>query len=183
MVYDTYNYSIHGVYKPTNITGGASPMYEILWNLEQPWVDLARQPGWKKPSTKGWPLDPYHDFSCWLKYAEKLLLVHIVQEMHRHVPRDSTWATQIEAISEAISWLDMHFFAWIKTMSCLPTPKIGRINIPRYQIKSILLIYIHIYVYVYIIIYIYYYIWIYGIRKPPKMTQTLDGQSSISAHV
>ena len=24
MVYDTYNYSIHGVYKPTNITGGAT---------------------------------------------------------------------------------------------------------------------------------------------------------------
>ena len=29
MVYDIYNYSIHGVYKPANITGGAT-LY--LWN-------------------------------------------------------------------------------------------------------------------------------------------------------
>ena len=27
MVYDTYNYSIHGVYKPTNITGGPHIVY------------------------------------------------------------------------------------------------------------------------------------------------------------
>ena len=29
MVYDTYNYSIDGVYKPTNITGGGLTMYDM----------------------------------------------------------------------------------------------------------------------------------------------------------
>ena len=30
MVYDTYNYSIHWVYKPTNITGGATLYHFFL---------------------------------------------------------------------------------------------------------------------------------------------------------
>ena len=37
MVYGTYNYSIHGVYKPSNITGGAPPSSDNLM------VDIPKQ--------------------------------------------------------------------------------------------------------------------------------------------
>ena len=37
MVYCTYSYSIHGVYKPTDITGGPHIVWDVsiesLWNL------------------------------------------------------------------------------------------------------------------------------------------------------
>ena len=35
MVYGTYNYSIHGVYKPTNITGGPHLVlyFSVRWSM------------------------------------------------------------------------------------------------------------------------------------------------------
>ena len=38
MVYGTYNYSIHGVYKPSNITGG--PHLASWWQLDEDVVHL-----------------------------------------------------------------------------------------------------------------------------------------------
>jgi hypothetical protein len=42
MVYGTYNYSFHGVYKPTNITGGAPHCMYIGMEI---WVDKCRLAG------------------------------------------------------------------------------------------------------------------------------------------
>ena len=33
MVYGRYIYSIHGVYKPTNITGGATTLNHLIWHF------------------------------------------------------------------------------------------------------------------------------------------------------
>ena len=38
MVYGTYNYSIHGVYKPSNITGGPRILWSHLFLFNQIWI-------------------------------------------------------------------------------------------------------------------------------------------------
>ena len=56
MVYGRYNYTFHGVYKPTNITGGHHPVYPVLKSLESTGRELMAWPKSIKIHEVRWPI-------------------------------------------------------------------------------------------------------------------------------